>query len=369
MPESTDPLPEKSPGGPNRRSDAPVSYWRRATKESRWSRRFSRRSMIDTARTLTWIIPLTIVIWVYAEREQTRLQDVTTAITVVSSDRSKFVEPADGVALTVNLTLSGPQASVEQVREKLTSGIPRGVQIDIGDNLPPGRHQLVNVINAVEDLPEFKGTGVTVTKSQPPQIVVNVDRVEERDVDVQIPPRVMNLTSATTFEPRKVRLRGPSVVLNRLEEQGNLHVYADIAGLDVLKTPGKKDLPSVPLMLSQPEDGLTIQPPNVRAILDVRAADVQGTIDSMPIAVQALPAFVRANEVTLDSDTIANVRVVGPPEKISLLVDHHLSAQAVLEIRPDGQSQLKFELPDGVRPAAGESDRAVGFKARPRDNN
>lgn len=365
-------MPDLKPTSTDTDSPSPAAVnatWQRRKHKATWRKYLSRRSLLDMLRTAAWLVPLTIIIWIYAERSQIIPSlDVDTSITVVSSDSTRFVEPAGGAPLTTVLTLSGPQASVEEVRQQLTNGIPRGVQIDIADILPPGRHQRINVVNSIENLPIFKVHGVTVTKSQPSQVVVNVDRIEEREVSVQVPPGVTNLSSVT-FDPRKVHLRGPAAVLGHLESQGNLHVYADIEGLDVLRTPGKKDLPSVPLKLSQSDDGLTIEPPNVHASFDVNAANVTGTIDSMPIVIEALPSFLRSNDITPTNDTLANVRVVGPSEKIALLVDHQLPARAVLDVRSADQSTLKFELPDGVTAAPGQTERTVDYKVKPRDNS
>ena len=354
--------------GPSRRSPEP--YWKRATPDPRILRRwFSRRALLDTLRELVWLAPLSAIIWIYAEREQiTQPTKIETSVNIISSDRGRFVQPSDNVPIRVVLTLQGPQVSVNEVRDKLTTNVPRGLQLDIVDELPPGQHELLDISSRIKALREFETAGVSVLDVQPAQVSITVDTIEQREVDVQVPPRVGDLTSSATFEPRKVHLRGPANVLSQLVDQGNLKVYADITGSDVLRTPGKKDLPSVPLTLSQPETGLTIEPPSVHATLDVRAADVPGVIASVPIVIEAPPAMLRINEINLTIPTLANLHVIGPPDQVSGLVNQNLQARAVLDVDTSGQGKVKYELPDGVRPAPGETDRTVGFTVTRRDN-
>src|SRR5688572_16294126 len=45
------------------------AYWASATR--RWARdTFSREQIISSLKSLAWVAPLTVLIWIYAEREQ-----------------------------------------------------------------------------------------------------------------------------------------------------------------------------------------------------------------------------------------------------------------------------------------------------------
>src|SRR5881398_575967 len=92
-----------------------VQSWHSAVTEHRWWRNnFSRERLIEAAKNLAWVGPLTLLIWVWAEREQTQeisLNDVP--VQVVSSDPNRFVHGEAKVALR----LKGPQATLDRVRE------------------------------------------------------------------------------------------------------------------------------------------------------------------------------------------------------------------------------------------------------------
>src|SRR4051794_17925404 len=99
------------PKFPQRRSV--VQAWHSAFTEHRWWRNtFTRANLLEAVKNLAWVGPLTILIWVWAEREQTQeivLNDVP--VQVMSSDPSRFVK---GDA-HVSLRLKGPQATLDRV--------------------------------------------------------------------------------------------------------------------------------------------------------------------------------------------------------------------------------------------------------------
>src|SRR3954467_3445784 len=51
-----------------------LEYW--TPNMWRWRERFSRENVMNSLRTLAWVVPLTILIWIYAEREQLATEPV-----------------------------------------------------------------------------------------------------------------------------------------------------------------------------------------------------------------------------------------------------------------------------------------------------
>src|SRR5690242_1264927 len=70
-------------------SSPPPGSWAAFLANQRrfWVHAFSRESLFNFAKTMAWVVPLTILIWVYAEREQRDTDPgVTFPIDVRSSD-------------------------------------------------------------------------------------------------------------------------------------------------------------------------------------------------------------------------------------------------------------------------------------------
>src|SRR5689334_18283698 len=77
-------------------NEAPnFSSWREHfARERRWfAETFSKEKMVDMFKQLAWVVPLTLLIWIYAEREQiATLPNETIPFQLVSPDPNKTVE-------------------------------------------------------------------------------------------------------------------------------------------------------------------------------------------------------------------------------------------------------------------------------------
>src|SRR6478609_9248925 len=121
----SDPL---NPPSLNRRSNTPPSpvvlrpaerkanARRWASVVRRWFREtFSREQLLSSLRSLIWVAPLTVLIWIYAEREQVEPASATFPIEVRSgSPGQQVARLADSRGSTVLATIRGPKAKVSQ---------------------------------------------------------------------------------------------------------------------------------------------------------------------------------------------------------------------------------------------------------------
>src|SRR5881392_2688309 len=82
-----------------------------STNLRRWfTRTFTLENLFVTLKTLAWVTPLTILIWVYAEREQVTSRPVTIPIAVKSVDPNRIVRLRSGDE-SVSAQISGPNAA------------------------------------------------------------------------------------------------------------------------------------------------------------------------------------------------------------------------------------------------------------------
>ena len=362
---------------PNRRSESdgarpPV----RPPRPRGWRGLLDRERITSALRTLAWLVPLSVGIWVYAEREQVVYPLVPNAsaplkVTTTATDRYvELVSPPPPA--TVQLKLSGPSAVVETVSREISQGLT----LDLA-GLGPGNGQQVNVVDAAQNLPVFRSAGVTVLEAVPQSVKVNVDDVIDRPAIVEIDPQhVTSVLGTPTFTPPRVTLRGPKAMLDDLAQaekpaDGVLRVYADLSALD-LRQPGLRPASDVPLKLPVHEDQIQRVPAQVQVRLQVRPADVPYDINPVPIFIDAPPQVwhdydVRVNES--DDMTIPHVHVTGPADKIDELkasngqtVTAHLEVQAG-DPGHEGPRRLDYRgLPEGVHVTPEDLDRTVTFK-------
>ncbi|CAN5618689.1 hypothetical protein BH10PLA1_BH10PLA1_19310 [soil metagenome] len=342
-----------------------------------WSRdTFSRDQMISSLKSLAWVAPLTILIWVSAEREQlSTVTNQTIPISVKSADPTLIVTVIDPADQNITAELVGPRISVDKVTEqiKLIPKSDQGVMIEIPPSYVPGRYTIPSSL--VSDADMFRRTGVTISKTSPQNLHIEIDKIVDRDLDVQMPGDVQNLVGTPTFEPRKVRISGPQSVLDTAEARGQLNVYADFKGLrerQSLKVPGKHDLVNVPVVVPFSDKNLTVSPITVNATVEVRQLDVEYKKNSIPVYV-TYPHPVDAQFRAEYEDSLPDVTMIGPSEQIEAMQRPGFDPQpkARFEVAPPsskdpvGQTRtarLQFDLPPGVRMSPDDEKRTIQYK-------
>lgn len=339
----------------------------RASAVRRWFvRTFTIENVFSTFKTLAWVVPLTILIWVYAEREQTwREPDVTIPIGVRSADPSRIVRLQRDSS--VRATLIGPRAQVEKVISLLSRQADTPlVQVEADRRLEPGRVWSVEIKRALADHPLFKSMGVSVPDCQPSQLPIFVDELFETPVEVTVPPTLTNLASAA-FEPRTVQVRGPASILK--DQTRSLRVTAKLAEREELRVPGAHEIAAVPLECSIDDPSVTVQPATVKATIDVNQADVPLTIPSMTVMVTMPGSMLQEYRVEYDN-ILTNVKVFGSPDKIKMLGDPKFEPKpkARLEITSEDvgkgriDRKVQFDLPKDVYVSKDDEGRKVTFK-------
>jgi hypothetical protein len=339
----------------------------------RWGRQsISPPNLLAGLKTLSWLVPLTLLIWIYAEREQIdKIDNQTIPIDVISSDYNKFVSLRMNEDKNVVAELSGPRNQLDEIRQKIAPhGDRPAVILTIDANLAPGSHEL-DTAERLSASPIFARTGITISGCKPARLPIFVDQFVERDVDVQSPPTVTNLVKQPIFDPKQVKIRAPQREIERAESAGGLVAYADMASTGVLDKPGNHEAVVRVTCPGLSAQDVNYTPATVNANFDVRQSDVQFTIPSMVVNLEG-PSYLLDQFKVQFKDTIYDVKVIGPPEKIqSLQRDDTPKPYAVLLVNGDdrptatstGQHtrRLDFKMPDGVRLDPQDDQRSIDF--------
>jgi hypothetical protein len=314
-------------------------------------------TFVGFLKTLVWVAPLTLLIWVYAEREQNVTQaNIIVPIEVRTNDPNRIVTLRGPADKNVVLELYGPRAKVDHIHDLLKPDPKREASliIDIDPKTAAGENK-PTTIDQINNQTIFKTNGITVKSAQPPYLVVDIDTYEERDVQVKPAPEIAGMLSeATTFSPGMVKLRAPKSMIDSAGK--DLVVYANLANRKELKSAvgaQKLTLDSVPVFWGARRENVYISPAMVTANLDIKPSDVEYTIASVPITKDA-PAGMLDTIIVNGGTTISNVKVTGPREQIERLEKNEFKPKAVLEVNSfdkNGETirrTLEFVLPPGV---------------------
>ena len=112
----------------------------------------------NALRTLPWVAPLTLLIWVYAERQQERRQTVRFPVQVALTTPDRVVvAPAEAY---VTAELRGPSVQLEKVKSRLIQGGDQAVTLSVEQALPPGRHDVRT--SGIANDPLFRTNAVSI---------------------------------------------------------------------------------------------------------------------------------------------------------------------------------------------------------------
>lgn len=364
-------------GDPRKRKSGRALF---ASALRRWARdTFSRESLMSSLRSLMWVAPLTVLIWIYAEREQVAKMTLPPfEVEVKSADPRKvvtIVTPSDGL---ITADVNGPRARLEAVRDALDSRVnPMPVRLEVPADLAPGHHP-IDAIGIARDS-RLESAGVTVTTTTPRVLDVLVQELAEDEATVDVSPEARDrLAAPPAFTPAKVRVSAPREVLEAARRDGPLVAYARLEHL--LDTPGAhNDVPvqvEVPFASRSPH--VTLAPSTVRASVTVKSAtEVRKTLSSVFVWPTGAPSVLNEFKVEFPQggDTLSRVTVVGPEEQIKLLDAPQAAAQlAVVRVgREDAGDEFHKKpveailgLPDRVRVAPEDQKRQVEVRLVPK---
>jgi hypothetical protein len=331
----------------------------------------TREKVIEGLKTFAWVIPLTVLIWIYAERQQLVQNPVVVpgvGVRIQNNDPSRIVQINGPEDPTFTLKLMGPQEGVRKVIDQLTQHIPREkLLLVVGANRPIQDNQRINIADAIQNQDLLKSNGVTVQEVQPPDLSVNIDILGRRSVDVHLPPDKTNMSA--TFEPAKVTVLGPESLLKDLG--ADLKAYPRLDGYSQLNTSGTYPLKSVPVELSAPAH-LQVDPNHVDATVQVSQSDeVYEITDPVLVYVDARPVTLAKYSITFPDESINKVVVKGPKEQIEKIQNHEFIPRANLEISAEDAATKtsitpKFDLPPNVQVVNPEALKPINFTATQR---
>lgn len=287
--------------------------WRVGQLFRSWARdTFSREQLIASFKSLLWVAPMTLLIWVYAEREQMTTEHLEFRVQLRNNDPSRAVdilnapEGSAGSEVVMTADVNGAHAKMEAIKEKLRN---QDLVIDV-PTLEPGRN--VIEMTSLGNDPVFVSTGMSVNSLVPNRLGLNIIPLTQRRVPVSIRPTVTNLEGPPTFSPDSVTVTGPTADLSQAASEGKLAVYAD---LPELRESGRRTLTNVPLSPSISAQHVTLNPKVASADINVKRSEVEETLQAVPVWALYPPKDLGKFKAKYESP-LNDVKVVGPPQVI-----------------------------------------------------
>ncbi|MGE5611368.1 MAG: hypothetical protein ACM359_19115 [Bacillota bacterium] len=308
-------------------------------KPSKWAK------VIEVVKTLLWVVPLTILIWVYAEREQLQKdQEIAKVPIKLKSTASDRMVMLNNPQETVTLVLNGPQAGINKVRDALTTESGSALQVEISDDL---RLPFDGEILLAERLARnslFTNEAVTVVQTKPAAVKIKAERKVTIPAKVQIRPDDRVGITDVKFTPEEISLDVPeSLVVGPTTRPDVLPVYADLKSL-IDKGQGTHS-GKVPVVFAPEQSTWTIPPQTVTATVTIKASKSL-KLPSIPIWARLQTHVLENPELHFSFDPLVarDVEVTGPAKAIDELdkriQNRTFTPLAFIDLEPDDLSKL-----------------------------
>jgi hypothetical protein len=275
-------------------------------------------------KTFLWVAPLTALIWIYAEREQIDRVEVRVPIQLVSKSTDRIITVVTPTDRMVSLDIQGPRASVNELRDVLAKA-----PLEVYISPEVGYKGDISLAEPISKSDLFKTYAVTVAAARPPVEIKVEAKLAKR---IPVKPRPQDKFSGTvTFEPETIVVEGPKDTLEGIKPE-NLIAYADLSDIASLP-PGAYPPREVPISLASPAlEGVTMRN-TVKAKIEISK--------SAPSQIPPIPIVLLINgrvlsddkfKISTTQDTLNNVEVTGPADKIELLRQKNFPAAVVVDM-------------------------------------
>lgn len=323
MPESATKPPEQR----RRKSVGEVDFWERlgiAGAAERIAGPVTRRDKwIEFGKTMLWVVPLTALIWIWAEREQIAYSTIVNVpIDVQHAAPDRMVTTLFPLDERISIDVRGPRASIEALRASLAAG-GNAVVITLSDpTSSEGEiYQLAELIGRNE---VFTKNAVDVLKTLP-AVKIRVEEKVSRAVPVIVRAEDKAIGSFE-FQPATVNIEGPKRVIDALRDDQAV-VFAEVSKFAGQKVGQHEDS----VIVHPPADvgEVTVLPDRVKAKVTIERVE-EKIIPSIPVAI-IIPSWIlegpTAASEKIDVElTLTNVSITGPPDAVnSVLKDYKAS--------------------------------------------
>lgn len=356
--------------------NATSSARRRTLATPAWLRRlrysFSREKLREFITTMGLVVPLTALIWIWAEREQTLERDVQVTVDVRSRNPNAVVSLAradDKIGpVSVSVKLSGPKVGIDALLAALSSDATRGrVMLEVPDDVGADGTRDVAILPLLDQQNLFRDFGITVRSAEPDTVKVRADAVVTQDLRPTLPADIATRVESIETEPASIRVRGSALVIERLKREGKLRAELDVSAYPNLREsePGKPVV--LPNLTVRPIDasGVTLETLVVSKATLKFAQVREGELRSVVVEVGQPAGLNYKYDAT--PKILPGVRIVGPPDLLRQLALAELNPPANRESLPYASLRLRrddlgktfkrtpllMNLPPGVRAVEG----------------
>lgn len=289
-------------------------------------------------RTIGLVTVVTLIVWIFAEGEVLKAEQVQVDVTLRSGSSQLWLGVDDQTNWSgrVRVTLEGPAAAIDSIRERLNDPIELLSGVELPDEAGDYSIELASTITRDQ---VFAGSGVTVIDAVPGTLSITIDELVR--IEAIVEPFAAGERTEASASIETAILSVPGRFADRLDNPARVRAEVPEAALAAL-VPGRPErVPAVPLRAPEAVAGLpgvTIEPASVALRVTTRTQPAERVLQSVFVQLREPPATRELFSVTVaeGEEVLRDVRITGPARLVEQVAsDPQSQPVAVLVLTPE----------------------------------
>lgn len=184
--------------------------------------------MFSRIRTFVMVSFFALLIWLFAEVESLRQDELSTRITF-TADATRHVSVAGEFDGQASVIVKGSNAGIDDLRDTFASGV--ALPVGVG-RVPaePGQHT-VSLLDALQELASVRQAGVRIVEVNPSQVAIRVRAMQVVDLPLRVDLPGIDVEGAAVLSRDKLPIAVPTDLIEKLTQEGRwpLPIVATVA--------------------------------------------------------------------------------------------------------------------------------------------
>ncbi len=173
--------------------------------------------MSQAVKTFLVVAVITLLIWFYADQASSQSDTLIVPLAIRAPARGDWtIADPNSVHIRVKATFSGPAQSIRQLQDDVRDD--RFSLTSVVETDPPSGPYRIELLNRLNALEEVRRMGLTLTDIDPPDLTIQVDRLQTVEMPVVVQADTFKIIQ-TTVTPATVKVRLPESQLQKLKKQ------------------------------------------------------------------------------------------------------------------------------------------------------
>ncbi len=303
-------------------------------------------------RTFLLVTFFSVVIWLFAEGESLKQDEVSTRVVFESGATSSYVMPEGEWNGSVRIALKGTTDAIDEARRLLAGEVV--LTAGLGRVPGEGGVHTINLLDALQEQERIRRSGVTLESVNPAQATIRVREVLREPLRVSIDLPGVEVEGQASASPSEVRVGVPKDLKEALASEGKwpLQVIATVpterlAGLRAGASVDRQaDLVLPEELLGDP----AVAPPTTRVNITftVKARLEREELRAVPVWLLLPTAQAGEWDIAIEAGAeLIGVTVEGPLAQVERLRSREDKLVAVVQLTIDDLTQRVQSKPLG----------------------